>query len=235
MSDLQRARGHAEFPRTLRLFKHNSTEQGLIASHLRDPLAEHLCDPVLDVGCGTGEVAFKGLSRLRVTLLDCSVVPQWVAPGHAVLTEDFWNLSSEDAGRWRTALFSHSLQYLDEDLNELIDQIRSLRLQRIIVVRNSPAPLFHSVREWLTDLGLEANPELDQYPWPRTWTLRAQSSFSSELVCQNWSEFARQFCGVVMDVWPDEAQIATLAGKLATLRKEPRITWEQVIEVIDVV
>ena len=166
-------------------------EEGLIAQLLQQRLAHHLEEPILDVGSGTGKItatAFPDREVIHIDPLDYS--DHALPPKHRRYTVDFFRFIP--AIHVKTLLFSHVLQFIDDDVKLLNEKIKSLAPSKIIFVVNNNDDMMGEIVDWTTEHLTSVNPEVAIPGVPDSYQLVEQVGFTAQVACPDFTTLARQ-------------------------------------------
>lgn len=168
-------------------------ENPIIGRLLTERFGDWVEDPILDIGCGLGDIAATAFPNHRVVLLDRLPYSGAVdSPGHQRVTVNFFDF--KPAEHFNTALFSHVLQFLDEDPKGLSARLRAIRPSRVITVMNCNDGLFADLLKWTAVQMPEANPEVEVPDFPEGYRLDREVEFTATLSCSNFQVFTQQIC-----------------------------------------
>src|SRR5665213_1595682 len=135
-------------------------ENSIIIDIIQQEINDLIISPVLDVGAGTGDIAFHALQNFNTTLIDInppSSLDFECRINHQRITSDFFSYNSENP--IGTLLISHVLQFIDDDLNKLYGKIKELSPQRIVSVVNANNDFMGELISWIDNHFLYNNPE----------------------------------------------------------------------------
>jgi SAM-dependent methyltransferase len=192
-------------------------ENPIIGKLLSERFGDWVEDPILDVGCGLGDIAAAAFPHHRVVLLDRLPYPGAAdSLSHHRLTVDFFDFKPLD--HFNTALFSHVTQFLDENPKELNARLHALRPSKVITVMNSNDGFFGDLLKWVKIHMPEANPEIEISGFPEGYQLDREEEFTATLSCPNFQVLTQQVC-YLLDTVASAEQFeklqAFLTGRLA--------------------
>lgn len=204
-------------------------ENPSIAKLLRDCFRAWIEAPVLDVGCGVGDIskeAFPDVETVLLDRLDFSAFP--VAAQHRRLLRDFYEYELPDSNPPKTALFSHVLQYIDADPSRLLRKVRLLGIPKIITVLNRNDGMMAELLEWGKTNIPDGNPELHVagFPAEPEYVKEQACSFTATLACPDFAILAKQV-SYLFDTTLTAGQHAALAAFLAEKLEQPRLPITQ--------
>lgn len=189
----------------------------LLAEHFNDWVK----DPILDVGCGLGDIAAAAFPHHRVVLLDRLPYSGAAdAPGHRRVTINFFDFRSSE--HFNTALFSHVMQFLDDNPKEFNARLHALRPSRVITVMNCNDGLFRDLLEWVKNHMPEANPEIEIPGFLEGYRLDREVEFTATLCCPNFQILTQQVC-YLLDTVASAEQFEKLAAFLTDRLAKPVI------------
>jgi hypothetical protein len=204
-------------------------ENMAIGTLLRERFRSWLAPPILDVGCGVGDIseaAFPDIETVLLDRLDFSAFP--TARRHRRLLLDFYEYEPSATNPPRTALFSHVLQYLDGDVANLLRKVRLLSFPKIITVLNRNDGMMAELLAWGRENIPDGNPELHVFGFPPSpeYTQEESCSITAALTCPDFDVLARQ-TAYLFDVGLTDRQHGALAQFLAARLNEPRLPITQ--------
>lgn len=204
----------------------HSNENVLIARTLREHFLNCVEEPILDVGCGMGDIAALAFADQHVILLDRLDYSDFeVAPLHSRLTVDFFDYVPSDE-RPKTLLFCHVLQFLDEDVVRLADKLESIGADRALVVTNTNDGLLGEILLWTQRRGISSNPEVHVDGFPFGYACRHHTSLVSQIRANSFEELARQVC-YLLDVSLEAADLRRLSSFLGARLRDPVFDIQQ--------
>lgn len=186
----------------LRFCNENQLIARLIREHLRDWVEE----PIMDVGCGLGDIAADAFHGKQVILLDrLDFVAHPVDRMHRRVHDDFFVYPGEVLDRPQTLLFSHVLQFLDENPNQLFERVRTYAAPKIISVLNVNDGFVGDLLEWAAKRFPSSNPEIDILNFPPAYGLYRKWEFTAVLRCPTFEELVKQ-TSYLLDINPTEEE-----------------------------
>lgn len=202
-------------------------ENRLISSALLVGFDNWIDEPLLDVGSGLGDISTVAFPHRRVYLLDRLDYSSFkTLPRHRRVTEDFFAFKPE--APVRTALFSHVLQFLDEDVGRLLDAVRALHLRKVITVTNDNTGVLGEVVNWARNIFPDCNPEMGVHGFPPDSKLERSTDVTAKLSCANFDVLAEQTC-FMLDMPSESLHRDVVAKFLRTLLPEPNLCIQQSI------
>jgi hypothetical protein len=204
-------------------------ENASIAKLLRECFRHWIEPPVLDVGCGVGDISkatFPDVETVLLDKLDFSAFP--AGEQHRRLLLDFYAYELPGANPPKTALFSHVLQYLDADPVRLLAKVRRLNIPKIITVLNRNDGMMAELLAWAEHNIPEGNPELHVPGFPPAPEYAAEEtcSFTAALTCPDFDVLAKQV-SYLFDTSLTAEQHGALTRFLAGRLSEPRLPITQ--------
>lgn len=209
-------------------FKKNYCNENVtIGRILKAELANWVHEPILDVGCGLGDIALMAFPEKRVYLLDrldFSNEPK--SENHARLQIDFWNYKPSESDLPGTLLFSHVLQFLDDDPIRFRERLRRLQASRLVTVTNMASGVLSKIVEW-ADVHLESpNPERDEPELFADFRQVGEWRFEAHLGCPDFETLSEQVL-YLLDIDPRRQQNLGLRGFLESQLSEPGFSIQQ--------
>ncbi len=168
-------------------------ENDQIIKLLRNGLKNYLKSPILDVGAGIGDIAFKALSDKRVVMIDVNKISRHDYPcrsSHYRRKCDFFDFTSKE--RFGTLLISHTLQFIDDDIEKLNNKIDELSSEFVILILNSNNDFMGELINWTEEYFVESNPESRILGFPVGYSLIKSEPFTALLKCPDYKTLAKQ-------------------------------------------
>lgn len=176
-------------------------ENHLIARLLRDRFRSFVRGPILDVGCGLGDLCAIAFPDVEAILLDrlpfCECQP--VSPLHHRIQMDFFDYLLDERRSVGTLLLSHVLQYLDEDLEGLQQHVRHFKAQRLITVTNTNEGFMGDLLAWADVEMPSCNPERLLPCFPEGYRKERVEYFDATLACPDFAILSTQVA-FILDV-----------------------------------
>jgi hypothetical protein len=212
-------------------FKETYCDENItITNLLKQDLKQYLKPPILDVGAGIGDIAFKALSDKRVIMIDVNHITRHdypCRPEHLRKKCDFFDFTSKD--KINTILISHTLQFIDDDLEILNNKIQELSPENIIMVLNTNNDFMGELISWSEDHFETPNPEYRIHGFPRGYNLIKSVPFTATLICQDFKSLAKQVSYLMLiDL---ETLEETLIAFLKKHLRKPEFVFNQSIDV----
>lgn len=218
-------------PENWRDFKTKWTNENLlIAQAILKLFPREDCHFVLDVGAGLGDIASIVYPDKKAVLLDILPYEMSVHPRHQRVCQSFFDYASDRLPPQSLLLFSHSLQYLDDDLPRLLQKIEQMDPQYIVDVLDENTPFQQKAVNWLTAQNVAVNAERDIPGFPgRQYTLLQSQRLQAEIKCETFEGLARQLGCMIYDAALSPQVILDFAKWLQTELCEPCIQMPQIV------
>src|SRR5262249_4964604 len=100
-------------------------ENAIIAGIIRAQLRDWAEEPILDVGCGLGDIAHRAFPDKKVLLLD-RLDFSFAPVCHKRIQIDFFDYHPAPDAHANTLLFSHVQQFIDDDIDRLLAKVVEL-------------------------------------------------------------------------------------------------------------
>ena len=166
-------------------------ENEIISQALNEELSDYLEEPFMDIGAGIGDISAAAFKHMTGYLVDIST-PKLNSTNeyHTWIESDFFSLNEDIFKNPGTVLFSHSLQYLDDDIDRLKDKIQALNPYTIIDVVNDNSGKFGVIINQLinSDIDLDAETPIDYAP--ENYERVKEHKFSATLSCDSFEQLA---------------------------------------------
>jgi hypothetical protein len=205
-------------------------ENETIVFLLKNVLKPYLKSPILDVGAGIGDIAFKALAGEQVIMIDVNNSSQHdypCRPEHSREKCDFFEFSFNK--KINTVLISHTLQFIDDDVEKLNGKILELNPENVIVVLNSNNDFMGKLIKWSEENFERPNPEKRIPSFPRGYHLIKSEPFTATLKCSNYSSLAKQVSYLML------IEMGNIENLLVDFLKnhlvKPEFTFNQSIEI----
>jgi SAM-dependent methyltransferase len=205
-------------------------ENSIISNLLGGTLKTYLKPPILDVGAGTGDIAYRALQDQKTILIDVNAIADHdypCRPMHTRKQVDFFDF--ENTSEVNTILISHTLQFIDSDIDLLNQKIRSLNPEKIVLILNSNDDFLGELVDWTLSNFKNANPEVRLEGFPEGYRMTKSQPFTATLKCPDFETLARQVAYLMLIAADDKADL--LAGFLRERLATPSFIIHQTIEI----
>lgn len=205
-------------------------ENEIIIEIIRKELLQYFKPTILDVGSGIGDIAFKALKGKKTILIDVNAISKHdypCRPEHVRKKADFYEFITKE--KINTVFISHTLQFIDDDVDELNDKIQELDAENVITVLNTNDDIMGELIEWTNDNCTASNPEIRVKGFPKGYNLIKTVPFKAEIRCNDFQTLAKQvsYLMLIDNEEKQEELIAFLKSKLKT----PDFIFNQSIDV----
>ena len=204
-------------------------EEQIIARLLQQRLADHFEEPILDVGSGAGNItatAFPNREVIHIDLLNFS--DHALPPRHRRYNAGFFEFMPDfDVN---TLLFSHVLQYIDDDVELLNEQINRFTPGKVVFVVNDNDDMKGKIVDWAKENLASANPEVAIPGVPASYSLVEQEKFKAQVKCPDFATLARAVVYLV-DAETSAEEDRRVENFLSAELDEPSFTINQTIQV----
>lgn len=205
-------------------------ENEIIIEIIRKKLFKYFKPTILDVGSGIGDIAFRALKGKKTILIDINAISKHdypCRPEHVRKKADFLKFKTKE--KINTVLISHTLQFIDDDIDELNDKIEELDAEYVITVLNSNNDFMGEILEWTNINYKVSNPEIRIENFPKDYNLIKSVPFQAEINCKDFKTLAKQVSYLMLiDLEQKESElIQFLKSKL----KKPEFIFNQSIDV----
>jgi|SRR6185437_7294894 len=167
-------------------------ENVIIAEILNSQLSSFLAPTILDVGAGLGDIAYNALQGKRAILLDVNQDYELsnIRPQHKRITGSIFEYEPEEP--IETVFISHTLQFLDESVENLNSKLNRIGAKNLILVTNTNMDFMGKIILWLEHVGIQANPEVALEGFPYGYSLKRRTPFTATITCPNFRILAMQ-------------------------------------------
>ena len=174
-------------------FKSSTKENEKVIGILKNQLSNYLFSPILDVGAGIGDIALEGFPDKEAILVDRLNFAEYShSKKHKRILADFFNIYKQHENLSGTVIYSHVLQYLDNDYDELVKATELIAPKTIFTVTNCNDGEMKKIVDWSIDNIPDANPEIDLATFPVCcgYKLVKKIPFSVEATESNFHDLA---------------------------------------------
>jgi hypothetical protein len=181
----------------LAAFRRDCDETKRIVELLRGQFRDELVPPLLDVGAGSGEVAFRAFPESKAFLLDREAYELPVNPNHERRVGDF---AKADFAKMKpkTLIFSHSAYYFANDASMFGKTLARSGAERALVVSNEKEGLLKDAADFVQSLGVSfSNPFHTPLPGA---ALQRKLTFTAELDCEDFYVMAKHIVRTMLDL-----------------------------------
>jgi len=212
-------------------FKESYCDENITISHLLgNTLKTYLKPPILDVGAGIGDIAYKALAHKKVVLIDVNQISKHdysCHPNHIRKRVDFFDYESSE--QINTLLISHTLQFIDSDIELLNKKIKVINPETIVLIVNDNDDFMAEIIHWTFTNFENPNPELRLDGFPEGYDLIKSRPFSATLHCQDFETLAKQIAYLMLIEL--DHMVDTLIMFLRKNLVKPLFTINQTIEI----
>jgi hypothetical protein len=167
-------------------------ENRLIASSLREQVAEDLPDPLLDVGAGMGDISAAAFPDRRVVLLDILDYSNHPTPQrHERKRSGFFDYDP-DGIKFGTIFLCHVLQFIDDSVERLNAKLLTLGAEKVVVVANRNDDFMGELISWFAKNVRQSNPELALLGFPAGYSPEQQIRFEAQVDCPDYDRLVQQ-------------------------------------------
>ncbi len=175
------------------MFKGSCCDENSIIAKVIETELRKKHEPILDVGCGVGDIAYDAMKKLKVIGIDVNGVSSDQNPirkNHSRIKVDFFEYTP--VYPITTLFISHTLQFLDEDIDRLNQKVQELNPNWIICVLNRNDDFLGELIEWTTTRYKLSHPEQHHDDFPLGYKLTKTIPFVAELVCSSYWNLLQQ-------------------------------------------
>lgn len=206
-------------------------ENQLIVDIIIQKAQDYFIEPILDVGAGLGDIAYQALPDKKVICIDINKITDKDYPlsgNHDRIQIDFFDYQPND--KINTVFISHTLQFLDEDLNLLNRKIGHLNPTNIIIVLNKNDDFLGKLLEWSNENFPNPNPEVKINEFPSGYCIIKSFDFKALLSCDSFNALATQI-SYLMLVELNKSKRSDLVKFLKLNLSKPGFEFNQIIEI----
>lgn len=212
-------------------FKENwCDENRIIADLIRKKAGKYLKPPILDVGAGLGDIAYKAFPEREAILIDVNEIMKEDYPlskNHRREQVDFFNYRPGKA--IKTMLISHTLQFLDSDVEKLNKKITEINPEHLILVMNENNDFMGDLIKWSEGHYVNPDPEVHLKQFPIGYHLESKIPFVAKLQCPDFEKLAKQISYLML------IELSETGTRLKDFLKErlekPEFKFSQSIEI----
>lgn len=186
---------------------------------------------ILDVGCGLGDIAYLGLSRKKVILIDVLKNKELDFPlraRHERKKIGFYEFSSKAIS---TIFISHTTQFIDSNPEKFKNKVLELNPKFLVLVLNQNEGVLGKIVEWIEQNFPNSHPEKNRGIVPDSFQLSKQSFFNAGIVCSNFQELANQVAYMMMI--PIDSKVSKIELHLKKVLAKPTLNFNQTIDIYE--
>jgi hypothetical protein len=207
-------------------------ENDIIPELLKKKVDQYLVAPILDCGAGLGDIAFQAFPDKEAILLDVNPIEDSVtptSPNHEVVIKSIFDYSPSPEKPINTLLISHTLQFIDSDIERLNKQIAILDPKYIIIVLNENDDIMGELINWTKENYKVSNPEEKIAGFPIGYKCIERIPFKAQVSCKTHEQLAKQISYLMMiDLSETEDK---LKSYLESILEIPSFEFNQAIEI----
>lgn len=206
-------------------------ENQIISGIILNGISDCFHEPILDVGSGLGDIVFNSLFSKRVICIDVNEVSDEdypVSKNHERQQIDFFDYIPAD--KINTVFISHTLQFLDENIDLLQKKIDSIDPESIILILNKNDDILGDLIDWSQQNFSNPNPEVSIPNFPEGYELQKLIEFQATLMCKSFKELATQI-SYLMLIDLDESLMTNLIEYLVSKLDTPGFNFNQQIKI----
>ncbi|MFC2175952.1 hypothetical protein ACFLR1_03160 [Bacteroidota bacterium] len=206
-------------------------ENPIIASIVKNKIANHFKPPILDVGAGLGDIDYNALADKEVICIDVNKITEEdypLADKHKRIQIDFFDYIPEKP--INTVFISHTLQFIDEDVVKLNEKLNEIAPDNLIIVLNKNNDFMGELIEWSEQHYENPNPEVKLDNFPIGYSQVEQVDFKAKLTCDSFDHLANQI-SYLMLIDLDATKQPLLISFLNERLSNPEFEFNQVIEI----
>lgn len=208
-------------------------ENEIIVQLILEKLHTYFQPPILDVGAGIGDIAFRALKNKDVICLDknkIDITEYPLADGHTREQVDFFFYVPQK--KITTVLFSHSLQFLDDDIDLLQRKLDKLSPSIVVIIHNRNDGLMGELVKWSLENDPNANPEIRHDNFPKGYAQINKVDFEATLTCDTFESLAEQV-SYLMLLGSEKETRQSLITFLKSKTLSPQFPINQSIEIYE--
>jgi hypothetical protein len=210
-------------------------ENKIITQIIQEKIFHFFEDTILDAGCGLGDISYNSFHVKKVVLLD--QMDFNFAPTHSNHTRLTGSLLNANIlaklPKINTLFLSHILQYIDSDLDILIETVNKINPNRIIIVEDLNNDFLGEILSFCKEKFEDCNGEviLDGFPCNFYKKIYTQP-FKAKLKCPDFKTLAQQ-CIYLMDMNNDNFSLDQITNFLKKNLEHPTFTINQQISIYE--
>lgn len=180
------------------IFKNSfCNENGIIINLINNEIQSDFIPPILDVGCGLGDIAFHSLSKMEVIGIDVNDTNEYpLRDNHLRIKGDF--LKHSFTYRINTLFIAHTMQFIDSNLDLLHRVIHQINPIRIILVANENDDFMGKLVRWSVSNFRICAPEVLHENFPKGYQLIKNIPFKARLECGSFDLLADQIAYLML-------------------------------------
>jgi hypothetical protein len=205
-------------------------ENDIIPKLLKEKAEQYLVAPILDCGAGLGDIAFQAFPNKEAILLDVNPIQDPATPtslNHKVVIKSIFDFSPEKP--INTLLISHTLQFIDSDIERLNKQIAILNPKYIIIVLNENDDIMGELIKWTKENYKVSNPEEKIDGFPVGYKCIEHIPFKAQVSCKTHEQLAKQISYLMMIDLSETGD--KLKSYLESILEIPSFEFNQAVEI----
>ena len=211
--------------------KFNTDENVIISKIIRNLGDEFLLEPILDIGAGSGDISSSSLSNKITFLLDIDPPKtKNLNKKHQWIIGDFLGYDFGSLPQFNTLIFSHSLQYLDDDSEKLLRKISEINAKFILEVSNEILGEYKKLLEFTLKNYKISNPETGIDYFHPLYEKACKIPFKGQIYSSNFDDLSEILLFHIMDADLRYCK-RKMTDFLQNLLPEPCITINQNLKV----
>lgn len=211
-------------------FKFNETDENQTITRLVRRLLPENENLILDIGAGLGDIATEAFPDRETILIDIADFSRAPCSLHQRVTQDFFDYC-HDKLKPTTMLFSHVLQYIDEDIDRLNAKVSEIDPEFIIVVCDITDAMQNRIFDWFRKQNIPFNPEVPIPSFPgNNYLKEASIEFDGEIRTENFALLAERLGSLIFDASISKMQSRSFGRWLSEQLPEPKFIIPQSIE-----
>jgi hypothetical protein len=223
-------------PYDVKSFKENwCNENKIIPQIFKDAASEFFVQPILDCGTGLADIPLAAFPDKEAILIDVNALDEEtiLSPKHTYKQTSFFDYYPEKP--IKTLLVSHTLQFIDDDIERLNRKVAELNPEHLILVLNRNDDVLNDLLEWTNQHYENANPEIRpekfKEKFPNGYKLIKEINFEAEVDCKdNFDKLAEQISYLMLfDLSETGDQLKEFLIK--RLDNTSKFTFGQVVEI----
>jgi hypothetical protein len=205
-------------------------ENEIIPVLLKERAGKYLVGPIIDCGAGLGDIAYHAFPEKEAILVDVNSIEHKEilrSPLHEIVNKSIFDYyPTKDI---KTLLISHTLQFIDSDIERLNNLVHRLHPDNIILILNENNDIMGEILKWTKDHYDNPNPEEKVIGFPLGYDCVERINFSSTVKCTSFLFLAKQISYLMMiDLSETGDQLEKF---LQTKLEFPEFNFNQVIEI----
>lgn len=174
-------------------FKSVYCNENIVIKRILKRQSNEFIEPVLDVGSGTGDLLIHAIPYKKTYHLDINDFSNYRLPySHNRFVDNFFTFDFSTLEKINTIFISHTMQFIDDDIELLNEKINNIKPIKIILITNDNNDFIGELATWCMNRFENANPEINHLNFPLGYSVKKSLKFKANLICNDFDNLACQ-------------------------------------------